>query len=251
MRNKTRRYAGVLVLGIFSNAYADQTTHRDCSSNIENIQQGGTVNISCYFNKNSPQDVYLIATHPTLVEAEKVHFLNMFEDNGRFYLSLALKNISEIPARDVTVDLMDPSSAGTYSALKPFKLSQSKVAAQLGTRKWTIPRHSSMDFPFVSLEQLVAKVHSSVDIEHFCPFDGSLVAQEAPNEPSTPNSPDAGTYSHIVRVPIVIKVHYKTIFEETITKYLTAFVLYADRRSTRDVWYPSVGKPLPLKCAKY
>ncbi|WP_433588727.1 hypothetical protein [Pseudomonas koreensis] len=255
MVNKYKLLVGLMVLMVFSNANANQSTYGDCSSNIEGLQQGGTVNINCYFNKRSPQDAYLIATHPTSLEAVRLQFVKMFEDKGSSYLAIEFKNLSEIPARDVTVDVMNPLSAGAYAKLKPYNLKQSRIYSMLGTRKWTIPRNASTEFPLVSVEQLLSKIHPEIDVVNYCAFDGSLTIQEISDENSLQGNQlgfnSEPVYQDVKRYPVIVKVRYKTIFDEVITKYLTVFVLYAGRTSNGDIWYPSKKRFLPLQCIKF
>ena len=55
MVSRSKLFVGLMVLMAFSDAYANQSTYGDCSSNIEGLQQGGTVILTATLIKGRPK----------------------------------------------------------------------------------------------------------------------------------------------------------------------------------------------------
>jgi len=257
-------YAGQAT-GSAQTKHGDQTTYASCSPSIGEVSGYGKVVVQCIYGTSTTQDSYFIATHPNNLELTGARFTSWLEDHNEPFLSLDFKNSSEIPAINVTVDILRPGVARRFDRLKPFRLNRSHIYERINSSGVTINAKTENTLPIVSLEELVGVVQPLVP-KDFCAYDAGLVLgtppeeSEARNEESTRellslvNSAEpkevinSGPSAEIKQVGVLTRVQYDTVFRQHITNYMTVFVYYAKKGATATLWYPSKKALAPLKC---
>lgn len=214
---------------------------------------------------SSPQDDYLVATHPTTVAISKAHFERWREDNREPYLTLDLRNASDIPALSVSIDVMNPSTAANFDKLKPYHTKPSKVFQVAGTKSPGIDANTSTSLPLISLNDLTKLVHPYVPAD-FCAYDAGLKAGFTPEEDKARGEymeknmreqVAAGTldenlgkqpWAQTKQADVIVRIRYETIFHQKSTSFVHLFVYYAKRGSDAGLFYPSKGTVSTLQC---
>ena len=169
----------------------------------------------------------LLAQNPTVIELKNVRFIEYFSDAEQF-LGVDLKNTSKLPALDVRVDVMNHRGANTYKDLKPLVLSQSNMRRGLAEAPLSYLPDSEGSMPLSSITD-IRKVVGIPD--GFCIYGASLRPKDL-NELSelTPSNNLMGSSSS-KSVPLLLRIRYKSIFDQVYTSFNWVFIDIADRRS--------------------
>lgn len=246
-------------------ASAGQVTHGPCSPSIGSVGGNAVVNICPGEHFSSAQEAFLVAAHPTTVEIAALRFMTWFEDQGMPFFTATLSNQSDVPAIAASVDVLDLTSGASYPALSPLKVKQSGVFLRLGSKAISIGAGKSADYPLFSVQDLLNVVQPDVP-RSYCPYDASISLinnlerlQAMPREKPqalverTDDSPQADIGPIIMGRPtkeigLLLRLQYRTIFNQQVTAYATVFVDYADTRVEGNVWYPSTKTYAALRC---
>lgn len=213
-------------------------------SSIENSKTYGT----------TPQEAYLIATHPTKIWVKDVPILNFKYDNGISYLSAGIENKSEIPAKYMFIDLVNEKEGEPIARAKIINVKKSRYYKVSGPYGITIPANSTSYFPIISVQELSALLHAKNDIS--CLYDTSPEPidffEKSNAEANAYNSTPAAVLNYhpiTAQVGLRLRVKYQTIFKESVTSYVMIFAHFTERNSKGWIWYPSTKKMGPIQCA--
>lgn len=206
--------------------------------------------------KQSPQDAYLIATHPTKVVVRDISLSNFIEDNDTNYITVHLENKSEIPAKSTTTEILVEKRGTPLPKSEVLKVRQSKYYFSAGASAITIPAYSVSEFPIISVQDLIKFLN--INDDNYCLFDLSsnpinLMEQvTAFNHLQFDLGTDQSASQPMTRQKgIRIKIKYNTIFEETVTNYSLIYAHFTERYSKGWVFHPSTKKMAHIKCIDY
>lgn len=202
---------------------------------------------------SSPQDAYLIATHPTKVSVKDVTILSFIDDDAANFLSVSLENQSDIPAQNVLIDLVNDKKGVPLTSAQVIPVKKSNYYLTSGPSGITIPAKSISDFPFISVAQLANLLGAKND--DYCLYDASptpidAVAKNAGYLESLERMPTEiqGRQPSTQQVGLRLRIKYQTIFKQTVTNYVMVFAHFTEKDSKGWIWYPSTKKVGPVQC---
>ncbi len=259
--NKMKYLISFLLL--VCSAASAQTTHGNCSPTFGTIGGNSVVNICPGDRFSSAQEAFFVASHPTTVTVADLQFMSWFEDATTPFLTVVLDNKSDVPALDVSVDVLNERTGSSYSALRPFKLHESGVFKRLGARAISIAAKQQGEYPLLSVPDLWTQVHPEIPA-NYCPYDASIslideteasaakLQSLLERRASDANSDDNDGRLYLKRVTqeigTFLRIRYRTIFDQRVTSYAIVFIHYADTTGQGDVWYPSRKAVGSLRC---
>lgn len=203
-------------------------------------------------SKLSPQDAYLVATHPTKVVLKELKFMRFLDDGGQNFLTAVLENESEIPAQGLVIDWVGEKKGVPLANAKVVAVKQSNYARALGSTGISISAKTSSYFPIVSVAELQKLILG--ENPDYCLYDASpdpidpQVSNKAILEKMDSSGGALGGYSSTSQVGVRLRIKYTTIFEQTVTRYPMVFVHLVEKGSTGLLWYPGSGKVGPARC---
>lgn len=202
---------------------------------------------------SSPQDAYLIATHPTKVSVKDVSILSFRDDDAANFLTASLENQSEIPAQDVLIDLVNDKKGTPLTKASVIPVKKSNYYLVADPNGITIPAKSILDFPFISVAQLANLLGAKND--DYCLYDASpepidVIAKNAGFLESLEHMPPEiqGMQPATQQVGLRLRIKYQTIFKQTVTNYVMVFAHFTEKGSKGWIWYPSTKKAGPVQC---
>ncbi|NID17241.1 hypothetical protein [Luteibacter yeojuensis] len=253
----------IIVLAAGS-AYANPSTSGNCSPALGSQTGNAKIVIRCTYGGSTVQDSYLKATHPTKLGFPSIGFSRWFEDQSRPFLSIELSPESDLPAINTIVEVLKPGTSAQMSALKPFAVESSGIFRAVGTKQVTVEKGEPTNYPFLSLDDLLKKVHGVPD--DFCPYDAGFTIGTTPEENKAREAESLQNLlvsvrdssieqpfgpmkaAQTVQKGLLLRIRYQTIFGDKITLYKQVFVNYARKGATATVWYPSKSALGPLQC---
>lgn len=202
---------------------------------------------------SSPQDAYLIATHPTKVSVKDVSVFSFKEDDAANFLSVTLENQSDIPAQDVLIDLVKEKKGTPLTKASVIPVKKSNYYMMTSANGITIPAKTTADFPFISVAQLASLLGAKND--DYCLYDTSpepidIVAKNAGFLESLQHMPPEiqGMQPSTQQIGLRLRIKYQTIFKQTVTNYVMVFAHFTEKGSQGWIWYPSTKKVGPVQC---
>lgn len=202
---------------------------------------------------SSPQDAYLIATHPTKVSVKNVTILSFIYDDAANFLSASLENKSDIPAQNILIDLVREKKGTPLTKSHIYPVKKSKYYLASGPGGITIPANSISDFPFISVAQLAELLGAKND--DYCLYDASpepidVMTKNAGLLESLEHMPPElqGIQPSTQQVSLRLRIKYQTIFKQTVTNYVMVFAHFTEKGSKGWIWYPSTKKVGPVQC---
>jgi hypothetical protein len=235
-------------------AASAQTTHGNCSPTFGTIGGNAVVNICPGDRFSSAQEAFFVASHPTTVTVADLQFTSWFEDATTPFLTVVLANNSDVPALDVSVDVLNERTGSSYPVLRPFKLHESGVLKRLGARAISIAANQQGEYPLLSVPDLWAQVHPDVPA-NYCPYDASIslidekeasaaefqsfLAHRVSDATVVNNDGQLHSNRGTQEIGTLLRIRYRTIFDQRVTSYAVVFIHYADTTGQGDVWYPS------------
>ncbi|SED47147.1 hypothetical protein SAMN02787142_3227 [Burkholderia sp. WP9] len=246
-------------------AASAQTTHGNCSPTFGTIGGNAVVNICPGDRFSSAQEAFFVASHPTTVTVADLQFKSWFEDATTPFLTVVLDNKSDVPALDVSVDVLNERTGSSYPVLRPFKLNESGVFKRLGARAISIAANQRGVYPLLSVPDLWTQVHPDVSA-NYCPYDAStslidmteasaaefqsFLEHRVSGATSDYDNKDAQFHSKrgTQEIGTLLRIRYRTIFDQRVTSYAVVFIHYADTTGQGDVWYPSRKAVGSLRC---
>ncbi|WP_247841639.1 hypothetical protein [Pseudomonas sp. MWU12-3103b] len=180
-------------------------------------------------------------------------FLRFIVDDGKNFLSTTIENKSEIPALNVSIDIINESKNTPFAKSKKIKLIKSNYYKSSETGKLTIPAGTEGFFPLISVEELSALIGAKES--NYCLYDASPEPADFNEKndafnrlydsiPPEARRPQAST----VQMGLRLKITYETIFKENITNYVLVFAHFTEKNSRNWVWYPTSKKIAPAQC---
>lgn len=203
----------------------------------------------------SPQDAYLIATHPTRVVVKELKFMSFLDDGDTNFLSAVLANESEIPAQNVVVDWISEKKGVPLTSAKVVPFKKSNYAKALGSTGIAISPKSDSYFPLVSVAELNAFFLAKNS--NYCLYDASPepIDPAASHEALAREMDKAKVYGETLawhsstqQIFVRLRIKYKTIFEQTVTSYAMVFVHLVEKGAEGPLWYPSTQSVAPARC---
>ncbi len=201
----------------------------------------------------SPQDAYLIATHPTKVTVKELRFMRFQDDGGTNFLSVVLANESDIPAQNLMVDWVSEKSGVPLASAKVIPVKKSNYAKALGSAGIAISPKEDAYYPVVSVAELNNVLLGKNSA--YCLYDASPspIDPDASNkalfqEMSKEQGDTLAWHSSTKQIFVRLRVKYKTIFEQTVTNYAMVFVHIVEKGSEGPLWYPSTQSVAPARC---
>ncbi|MGH8416260.1 MAG: hypothetical protein ACRER8_03055 [Pseudomonas sp.] len=230
-------------------AAGDESTYGPCSPIANNTS--APVNISCPIQmKSNIQDAYLMATHPTKVLVEKVSIGSNIYDGYRRFLTVTLKNSSDLRAEDITVYPVREKENEPIAASKLIPVQRSLLYKKIGGRGITIDAGQQFEFPVVSIEEINTKLFPSLAKGQYCFYDASVEHPQNTWDKHSSSVADAASVRNFFPVALRLRIKYRTIFKQTITNYVVIFLVYGDTKRGHFAWYPSTLSTGALACQK-
>lgn len=261
MTNKMKHLIPWLLLA--GGAASAQTTHGNCSPTFGSIGGNAVVNICSGDRFSSAQEAYFVASHPTTVGVADLRFKSWFEDNLAPFLTVVLSNRSDVPALDLSVDVLNGKTGSSYPALRPFRLHESGVLKRLGSRGISIAAGQQAEYPVLSVEDLATQVHPEMPAS-YCPYDASVslidekdasaarlqsfITNRASHADSDDDQGQLWQNRGTKEIGTLLRIRCRTIFNQRVTGYAVVFIHYADTTGQGDVWYPSQKAVGALHC---
>ena len=250
-------------LVLVSTAATAQITRGNCSPTFGTVSGNAVVNICPGDRFSSAQEAFFVASHPTTVGVSDLQFKSWFEDGMTPFLTVILANRSDVPALDVSVDVLNERTGSSYPALRPFKLHESGVFRRLGARGISIAASQQGEYPLLSVPDLVTQVRPDIPAS-YCPYDASVslidekeasaaefqsfLAHRQSDATSDSSDGQLRRNRGTQEIGTLLRIRYRTIFDQHVTSYAVVFIHYADTTGQGDVWYPSQKAVGPLRC---
>lgn len=236
-------YSGYCIAEVPLPSYV-QSIHGSPNS-TQNIQNGNGNTINIYRGnivvaKNNSfqakQEALLVAQNPTTLQITNLHWMSWFGDSKPF-LTAELANVSNLPAQNIQVSILNNKTGATINSLKPYTLSKSYTLKVIGT-PIGLPAQSKMELPIASQSDIESIIKSDCITGAGLEFQ-PLRAMDLVNGVE-------GTSSNR-ESSLLLKVSYTTIFRQHVS--FTRWVVIDSAIRQNDFMVPrGSNKPVPLKC---
>lgn len=183
------------------------------------------------------QEALLVAQNPTTLQVTGLRWVSWFGDKVPF-MDIELTNVSDLPALDVHVSLLDKNSGSTFKSLKPYKLNESYIHKIMKGTPVGIGAKSKFEWPVASIDDVQSIVQSDCITGAGLGFQPLITSVDM-------DGPQGIFLSQ--ETPLLFKISYKTIFGKQMSIMITGIVDSANRKS--DYMVPrGSSKKVPLKC---
>ncbi len=239
-----------------TNTRTKQVSNGKLSPNQSNTNGDNTVNYNTtnlYINNyglkpisekstfQEKQEILLLAEHPTTLEITNLSWGDWLGDSQPF-LNVELTNVSNLPALELKVELLNNETGATIASLKPYVLSESYTLKILKDSQLAVGPKSKWSWPLASIHDM-----SSI-LNQKCITDAGLSFRPMRQKMDVNGSIGISKSNENL---IYIRVTYKSIFGQILGFTRTGVVDSVDpqsdfmilRKNEKAVSVKCVGSP--------